>query len=334
MNAVLTVGVFTVLYMVGVYEPSESQARPIIGSVVPGMPAQAAGIEAGDEVVAIDVRPISTWEELQLRVLLSPGRLMRLSVRRDGAQREVEVRPVPEGPDRVGLIGVSPLAYVAALVAGGPAQRAGLRDDDAIVSADGKAIRIQKDLQDAVAAAAGRAMALRVYRDSRFIDMTVTPENRGEGFRIGVALDYQRVLRRLGPIAAVGAALEQTQKVTKLVLDILGRLITGRLSIRTLGGPVRIAQESGERVRQGGSAYFGLIAFLSINVGILNLLPLVPLDGGHLLLLAVEGLIRRELSTRVKIWLMNAGAVVVFALIGFVLFSDLSKMGLFGRLLR
>jgi regulator of sigma E protease len=148
-----------------------------------------------------------------------------------------------------------------------------------------------------------------------------------------VVPDYQRVWRRLGPAAALVAGVEQTRKLTELVLDILGRLVRGRLSFRTLGGPIRIAQESGRAVREGGGEYFGLIAFLSVNVGVLNLVPLLPLDGGHLLLLLIEGLRRRDLSMSVKTWLMNAGAIVVFVLIGFVIYSDLSKTAWFGRFL-
>ena len=334
MNVVLTAAVFTVLYTIGVYEPSESQSRSIIGSVAAGMPAQAAGIQAGDEVVAIDDRPISTWEQLQLQAALAPGRVLRLTVRRADSVHQIEVQPAAVGPDRTGEIGVSPLIYLLEVMRGRPADKAQLRIDDAIVRVEDTPIHRSDDLLAVVANSAGRPLRFQVWRSGRIFETVVTPENHGDGFRIGVALGYQLVLRRLGPIAAVGAALAETEKETRQVLDILGRLVTGRLSVRTLGGPVRIAQVSGERVRQGGNAYFQLIAFLSINVGILNLLPLVPLDGGHLLLLAVEGLMRRDLSLRVKTWLMNTGAIVVFALIGFVLLSDLSKMGLFGRFLR
>jgi regulator of sigma E protease len=334
MNVVLTVGVFTALYMVGVYEPSDSQSRPIVGAVTSGLPAQAAGIEAGDEVVAVDGRPISTWEQLQLQTALAPGRVLRLTVRRAGGLRQIEVRPVAVGPDRTGEIGISQLIYLLEVTRGRAADKARLRVDDAIVRAEDTAIRRSDDLLAVVANSAGRPLHLRVWRAGRLFDTVVTPEDYGDGFRIGVALGYQRVWHRFGPLAAVGAAVDQTARMTALVIDILGRLVTGRLSVRTLGGPVRIAQESGRAARAGSGAYFGLIAFLSINVGILNLLPLVPLDGGHLLLLMIEGVMRRELSARVRTWLMNTGAVVVFALIGFVLLSDLSKMGLFGRFLR
>jgi regulator of sigma E protease len=333
MNGVLAMAVFTVFYMVGVYEPSETQARPIIGAVTPDMPAQAAGIEPGDEVIAIDGQPTSKWEDLQRQVLLGAGRVLHLSYRREGSVRQVDVRPVAQGPDRVGDIGIAPLTYVLDVMRDQAAQKAQLRVDDAIVRVEDTPIRRSEDLIAIVVKSGGRPLRLRVWRAGRFFEATVTPEDRGEGFRIGVALGYQRVWRRLGPVAAVGAAAEQTGKLTMLVVDILGRLVRGQMSFRTLGGPIRIAQESGRAAREGGDAYFQLIAFLSINVGILNLLPLVPLDGGHLLLLLVEGLRRRDLSLRVKTWLMNAGAVVVFALIGFVLFSDLFKMPWFKRFL-
>ena len=335
MNVLLTVGVFTVFYLIGVYESSETQSRPIIGAVEAGMPAAQAGLLPGDEIVAIDSVAIARWEDLRYGVGLAGGRTLRLTVRRDGVLREMTVQPLAQGPDRTGVIGVGSVTYVLGLQPGFPAERAGLRVGDGLLSVNGKLVRELGELSAVVVGAGGQPVVLRVLRDGRVLDLTVAPEDQGAGPRIGVQkIGFQVVYVRLGPLPAIGAAVRQTGKLTMVVVDILGRLIKGQISFRTLGGPIRIAQESGQAARQGGDAYFGLIAFLSVNVGILNLLPLVPLDGGHLLLLTVEGVMRRELNTSVKTWLMNAGAIAVFALIGFVILSDLSKMGLFGRFLR
>ena len=335
MNVVLAVGVFTAFYLIGVYESSETQSRPIIGAVEAGMPAAQAGLLPGDEIVAIDSVAIARWEDLRYGVGLAGGRTLRLTVRRDGVLREMTVQPLAQGPDRTGVIGVGSVTYVLGLQPGFPAERAGLRVGDGLLSGNGKLVRELGELSAVVVGAGGQPVVLRVLRDGRVLDLTVAPEDQGAGPRIGVQkIGFQVVYVRLGPLPAIGAAVRQTGKLTMVVVDILGRLIKGQISFRTLGGPIRIAQESGQAARQGGDAYFGLIAFLSINVGILNLLPLVPLDGGHLLLLTVEGVMRRELNTSVKTWLMNAGAIAVFALIGFVILSDLSKMGLFGRFLR
>jgi regulator of sigma E protease len=331
MNAVLTAAVLAGFYMIGVYEPSEQQARPIIGAVQPGLPAQQAGLGAGDEVVAIDGQPIAHWEDLQFRVALAPNRVLHLKVEREGVVRAVDVRPVPSGPDRTGRIGAAGLVYVLALPAGWPAEAAGLKVDDALVSIEGKSVYTVQELAAVVKAGGGRPMTLRVFRGGHMLDLVAKPEDRGNGFQLGIGdLGPQRVLRRLAPLPALVAGLQQTGKLTRQVVDILGGLVTGRVSFRLLGGPIRIAQESGQAARQGGSAYLGFIAFISINVGILNLFPLIPLDGGHMLLLAVEGVMRRNVSVRVKTWLMNAGAAAVLLLIVVVLFFDLAKTGAFG----
>ena len=143
------------------------------------------------------------------------------------------------------------------------------------------------------------------------------------------------VLRRYGPVGAVAAAFRRTGEMTGQILDVISRLLTARLSPKAMAGPVGIAQQSGEAARHGGAYFWSFVAFISINVGMLNLFPLAPLDGGHLAILAFEGAARRDMSPTVKGWIMNAGAAAIFLLIGLVLFyADIPRLGFVHRLLQ
>ena len=141
------------------------------------------------------------------------------------------------------------------------------------------------------------------------------------------------VLKKFGPLQAVGEAVRWSWDMTRQTFDVIGRLVTAQISPKTMMGPLGIAQASGDAARGGAGSLFFLVAVISLQVGILNLLPLVPLDGGHLAILALEGVARRDLSPTVKSWVMNAGAAMIFLLIGLVLYSDISKLDFVRKLI-
>ena len=142
------------------------------------------------------------------------------------------------------------------------------------------------------------------------------------------------MVKQFGPARAVAEATRWAWDMTKQTFDVVGRLVTARISPKTMMGPLGIAQASGDAARGGPGSLLFLVAVISLQVGILNLFPLAPLDGGHLAILAIEGVARRDLSPLVKGWIMNAGAAVIFLLIGLVLYSDISKMSFVQRLLQ
>ena len=149
-----------------------------------------------------------------------------------------------------------------------------------------------------------------------------------------VGIGPKMVTKKFGPLRSVVEALRSTWEMTRQTFDVVGRLVTGQLSLRTMEGPLGIARASGDAARGGVASLISLVAIISLQVGILNLFPLAPLDGGHLAILAVEGTVRRDLSPVVKGWIMNAGAAVIFLLIGLVLYSDISKTGFVQRMLQ
>ena len=163
------------------------------------------------------------------------------------------------------------------------------------------------------------------------VDIPVTPRDDGGVARIGIA--PKRMIKQFGFLSAVAEAFRWTADNIRLTFRALKGLLTAQLSPKTMMGPLQIAQASGDAARVGAGQLFFLVAVISLQIGIMNLFPLPPLDGGHLAILAGESILRRDFSIAVKSWIMNAGAMVLFLLIGVVLYSDLSKTSLLGRFL-
>jgi len=330
MNAVLTIAVLTVLYMVGTFVPGAAFDRPIIGAVAVGSPAERAGLVPGDEILAIDDAPVPTWKEADYHIALRPETALDLRVRRDGEERDVVVRS--ETTEKyVGDIGVRPLVRLGEIVSESPAEEVGLQSDDAILRIDDAPIETFNDIPPVVQGADGRVLSFRIWRGGEQFDVAITPRDDGSGLKVGVGPKYE--FRKLGPWDAAVEAVRMTWNMIRQTFDVLGRLVTAQISPKTMMGPLGIAQVSGEAARTGARQLFFLVAVISLQVGILNLLPLAPLDGGHLAILAVESTARRDLSPNIKNWVMNAGAMVIFLLIGLVLYSDISKLSIFRNLL-
>jgi regulator of sigma E protease len=295
-----------------------------VGSVDPGSPAAAAGILPGDEILAIDGQPLPSWEEAQYHILLRPDAALSVRVRRAGEERDVPVRSQATTAEKVGSIGVHPLVRAGEVMAGQPAQEAGLRTDDAILAIDGKPVRSFAEILPIVEASGGKSMAFRVWREGTVLELPITARDSGAGLKVG--LRPRTLTKKFGPAGALKEALNRTWTMTRQTFGVVGRLVTARISPKTMMGPLGIAQVSGDAARGGALPLLYLVAVISLQVGILNLFPLAPLDGGHLAIPAVEGVARRDLSPTVKGWIMNAGAAVIFLLIGLVLYSDISKM--------
>ena len=329
MNAALTVSVLSVLFMFGSQVDASLYDRPVIGAVEPGSPAAAAGLQPGDEILEIDGKPQSSWEDVRYNLMIRPDTTIRLKLRRDGELREVAVH---SGSDahKAGQIGVWAPVRIGRVVDEQPplpAAQAGLRPDDAILRIDGKVLTSFDQLIEIVTGSRDKPLAFTILREGRSFDVTIAPR----GGKIGI--ERKTLVKKFGPAGAVREALRTSWAMTRQTFEVVGRLLTAKISPKTMMGPLGIAKASGSAAEGGALALFHLIAVISLQVGILNLFPLAPLDGGHMALLLVESVIRRDLSMAVKAWIMNAGALMLFLLIGVVLYSDLSKVGALSKYL-
>jgi regulator of sigma E protease len=327
-NVLLTAAVMTGLYMAGVWVEESIDQPPVIGAVEAGSPAEAAGIRPGDRILAIDGEAQETWDEALFAILIRPEARVGMDLERAGERLSLSLRSIAVGQEGAGAIGVWPLVRIGRVLEGSPAEVAGLRADDAILEIDGQAIHGFGDIPPIVSKAGGRELALEVLRGEETLELRATPRDDGGGPLLGI--EHKRVLRQYRLPRAAVEGVRATWTMSLRMLEFLGRLLTAQLSPKSLSGPIGIAGASGEAARQGAGSLGLLIAMISLNVGILNLFPMPPLDGGHLAILIGESVVRRDFSLNVKIWIANAGAIALLLLIAFVLYSDASKTSLLG----
>lgn len=327
MNAVLAVLTFTVIFMLGVGVPGVRYDVPTIGAIEPGSPAEAVGLLPGDTITKFDGEPATDWEQVQIGILMRPNRDIAMEVTRGASVIPVTVRSRMI-EEKMGDIGVFPLVRIGQVVAGSPAEAAGLKVDDGLLRVAGAPLRSFADVPEKVRAAGDQPISFELLRGAERLTLNIAPK---EG-RVGISEKF--VIKQFGFVRAAKEAGRETWDRTAQMLGLLKQLLTFRVAAKSaLSGPIGIAQAAGEAARTGIVSILFLIALLSISVGVLNLFPMAPLDGGHIAVLLAEMVIRRDLPERAKIYFMNAGFVLIMALMVFILYSDLSKLPWLSRFL-
>ncbi len=327
-NVVAAVAFLALAFVMGVEVPAYRNAPPVVGWVEPEAPAAAAGIRPGDRIVAVDGKPIPTWRELETTLLSAGGREVTLTVERGGGRLQVRITPEKVTRYGFGYAGILPPldATVVQLLPNSPAERAGLRPGDRIVAVDGEPVRQFYDLIRLISPHPGERLTLTVERDGAEVQLEVVPKDEGGEGKIGIPIVFPTRMEQLGPVAAVGAAVEECRRMTGEIFEILGRLLRRQASMSQLSGPIDIARISGSAVRSGIRSVVWLLGLISLNLGILNLLPIPVLDGGHLAILAIETVARRDLSMKVKERILEVGFVLLILLMVVVLYNDILKI--------
>ncbi|WEX00755.1 sigma E protease regulator RseP [Pseudomonas nitroreducens] len=344
-NFLLAILFFWVLAMLG-----SQQIKPVIGSVVPDSPAAIAGLASGQEVVAVDGEAVDGWSGVNLQLVRRLGETGELSVTvlEKGssvpAVHQVRIRSWlknEDNPDPIGGLGIQPwrpsvAPLIAELDEKGPAKAAGLQIGDRIVTLDGRQVTDWQEVVSRVRAMPEGKVILEVERAGRNQELALTLAAKGEGkartgyLGAGVAGGQwpPEMLREVsyGPVAAVGQALSRTWSMSLLTLDSLKKMVLGQLSVKNLSGPITIAKVAGASAQSGVGDFLHFLAYLSISLGVLNLLPIPVLDGGHLLFYMVEWVRGRPLSERVQAWGMQIGISLVVGVMLLALVNDLSRL--------
>ncbi|HBO91432.1 MAG TPA: RIP metalloprotease RseP [Acidobacteria bacterium] len=329
MNIILAFVVMAVVLYQGADVPAYEEQPPIVGYVMEASPAEQSGIRVGDLILRIGGRPVQTWEELFVTVMPRAERELEVVLRRGLQEVTIQVTPEAQTQFQVGDLGVVPIMQpqILNVLTGDPADLAGIRPRDVITAVNGEPITRDNPFVETINANADVALMLTVVRGGQTLKIEVTPALRGNVGLIGVELSPFEVRTiEPGPLQAIQMSFEKNYAWSGLIFQTLGGLLTSETSPKQLVGPLGIAQLSGGAAQIGMVALFTLMAMISLNLGILNLLPIPVLDGGHIFIMALEGLSRRDFSVRIKEKIQLAGFVVLLMLMVTVIYNDLTRI--------
>jgi len=321
------------IYYAAVGLPSDSfLSKPV---VVAGLPADQlnnpSGLQVGDRIISINGTKNPTWEQAQtIAMQAAPGSALKLEVSNNGVTREVEL-PATNNPF-ARTFGYAPIpAAIGEVALGTPADHAGLHSGDVVRAVDGHKIQYWDQFVDFVRNSEGKTLQLDVDRKGQHLTLSVTPkqgvtDGAEKYYQVGIQREFSLSYERIGPVDAFKAAGVQTASLVTQTIGVVGKLISGRVSVKQLQSVVGISRSAGEAVSQGAYAVIGFMALISVNLGILNLLPIPILDGGHILLLSLEGIRRRDFSLAFKERFIQVGLVFLLVLIAYVMYNDVVRM--------
>ena len=299
---------------------------------VSAVPSSMNDLRSGDVITSVNGEPISNWEQAEKALKqITPGQKIRLEVVNQGNHRGIEA--VPKGPLQMerplGYLPIPPI--IDDVEPGKPAQRAGIREDDTIVAVDGQKIQVWDQFVERVRGSEGKSLDLEIERKGQILHKTVTPQQglseSGETvYQIGVSQREDVFYRKVTFSESVNEARLYTFDFVEKTMAVVGKLFSGRVSVRQLQSVVGISRAAGHAVHRGPLSVILLMSFMSINLGILNLLPIPILDGGNILLLTMEGIRRRDFSLRFKERFVQVGLVFLLALFAYVMYNDVVRL--------
>lgn len=310
---------------------------PHVGQVAPGSIAASAGMQAGDKLVAVNGRQVSTWQDVSNAMLTQIGTdkpvLMTLERQGDTLDLSMPLGDWASNPDTspLDVLGIQPglpETTLGQVVAGGAADRAGLREGDKIRQVNGNDVTSWSAWVEQVQAHPGQVMALDIERQGNWLSVSMTPDAvEAEGKLIGRAGVMIGGLTRIqyGPIDGLWVGLDRVKQETAMITVSMWRLITGHLSVKSLGGPITIAKVAGETAAIGLVVFLSFLAFFSISLGILNLLPVPLLDGGWMVFCFIEMLLRKPLPERFLVVAQSAGLSLVVLLMVVAIYNDILR---------
>lgn len=343
-NILFAIAAYWLVLMLGI-----PGVKPIVGTPQVGTPAARAGFQARDHVVSLADQSIDDWQSLRLALIERSldGKPIQVTVNtpHDGRRRlTLDLSNTPSDPeklfDQLGLTLYQPPAtpHIGQIQSGSPAARSALSSGDAILSVDGQSIDSPQALVDAVRAHPGQRIAMKIRRDgrARTVHVDLARRQTDDGKTIGhlgaaIAIDPaawkgMQTVRRLGPLAAIPAAAHKTWELSVLSVRLIGRMITGQISWHNVGGPIQIANYAGQSAQIGAVAFISFLAFISVNLALINLLPIPVLDGGHLLYYAIEWIRGRPLSEAVQAAGQQAGMVALLMLMVLAFYNDILRL--------
>lgn len=344
-NFLLAIVLYWALFMHGV-----PGIKPVLGPVPAESSAARAGVQAGDEIVAIDGNEVATWQDVRWTLLQDALERedVRLSLRRStGEQVDARIDLSGLTPDdlernflqALGLSMYQPdlTSRIGRVLPGGAAARAGIEEGDIVQSVDGRPVATWDDLVQVVRASPGKTLSLLVQRESGVVALDLTPEATEEaGVRVGKigagpwvdpkVIESLTTEVRYGPLQSVAQAISKTWDTSVFSLQMLAKMVMGEVSWKNLSGPITIADFAGQSANLGWLPYLSFLALISISLGVLNLLPIPLLDGGHLMYYMVEIIKGTPVSERVMEIGQQVGIVLLLTLMAFAFYNDINRL--------
>lgn len=339
MNLVLCLILLPLVFLFGRMQHKVMLEKPAVIDVVPETPAATLGLQKGDLLLAINDTPLKTWQDYLVHVVVYPEQEITLKYSRAGVEQTAKIKTMlsPQLKQPAGYLGVEPYEFVGnepvidKVSPDSPAATAGLQAGDQIAKIGDTPIRTWVQMTQVIQEAKGEAVALQIIRDGETKDITLQPkEDEASGrWILGVSKvnnpDDMAVVS-YGFVESVKLGVQEFKKLVTMTFDILGRLFTGDLSIKTLGGPLQIAKATSQAAETGFGDFLYLLAFLSLQLGVMNLLPIPVLDGGHVVILSIEAVMRRSIPAKIRNVAMYMGLFMLLGLMAFVTINDVNNV--------
>lgn len=334
MNIMLAIGLLTFVYMVHYEYPAVLDEPAVIGWVLPDTPAAKAGIQIGDRIARLDGIENPTWKQVDPKEALNPNQPLNVTLERDGKTLDKTIVPEAYGVNQMGYAGwvpKEPSVTVTDLEKGMPAEKAGIKVGDEILSVDGQPIPAIEAMIETLKRTQDKPVEITVLRDGQQKTFTMrpvladVPSLQEKRYRVGLG-SLQMKVSALPLAAAFHKSIEQNKEGSLLILELVQKMIQRKISIRTIEGPIGIGRAAGEAATEKGwTPLMALTAAISLNLGIFNLLPIPILDGGVILLLFVESIMRRDISLQIKERIYQAAFVFLVLFAVMVIYNDLAK---------
>jgi regulator of sigma E protease len=336
MNLLLPFLILPVAYMVGVQLPAFLESPACIGHVVADSEGYAAGFLAGDCIVAINDEKVDTWTDTSRTLISHAGSPLVFTLARGETTAEVTLTPKDGGLEGLQSLGLLPRqeALVGATSPGMPATSAGMQAGDRIVAIDDTPVTSWYDLKKMIQSSGGNPQTFTVERDGQVLHLSIKPvrqETDGDDYLVGIVPHQESVYKRFGLFEAVRAGADRTVELVELTLVFIQKLFAGHVSSKNIGGPITVVQIAGQAAQTDLASILTILAFLSIQLGILNLFPIPILDGGHLFFNLFEIVLRRPLSMRVREIAQQVGLVLLILLMLLAFYNDIVRIFIGGQ---
>lgn len=334
MNILLAIALLTGVYMVHYEHPSYLDQQAVVGSVEHGSPAEKQGIQPGDRIVQIDGVQNPTWEQVEVKQLLSANQSLDFAVARGDQKISGSIVPTSSGSSEAGSAGWFPVepVIIGDLESGLPAANAGLKPGDKVISMDGQFVPSIQAMIDRLQQTKSKPVQLVVQRDGKDLTFNLaptladTPGATEKHYRLGFKNSYETTVTRLSLSDAFSHSIQDNKRYSVILLELVGKLLQRKASLNTVSGPIGIAQQTGAAAREEGWVpLLALSAAISLNLGIFNLLPIPIMDGGVILLLFIESLMRRDISMKIKERIYQAAFVFLVLFAAMVVYNDIMK---------